>query len=329
MKPRPLRHIVMLAVPPVEELDIVGPWDVFATANDVCGGNEPEYKIELVTAGRTLSFVGDSGLRLSATRHYRAIKNEIDTLIVPGGTGPQSGRDPAVLAWLLNRSGRVRRMVSICTGAFLLARSGLLDGKRVTTHWMSAKELARQHPSVIVEPDLIYVQDGGVYTSAGVTAGIDLALALVEEDLGSEVALQVARMLVLYLRRPGGQNQFSALLCAQKSDSTPLRELQVWMAENLRQDLSVDKLAFRISMSPRNFARVFVRESGTTPARFVENLRVEASRQLLEATKKDLEEIASRVGFSSAEVMRRAFQRHLGVSPSRYRERFANRAKRN
>lgn len=315
----------MLAVPPVEELDIVGPWDVFATANNALGRNGPEYSLELVTTGRMLSFTGDSGLMLSATRRYKEVKGELDTLIVPGGTGPQGARKPEVLAWLRETSKRVRRVTSICTGAFLLARAGLLDGMRVTTHWMFANELARQHPTLIVETDRIYIQDGRLYTSAGVTAGMDLALALIEEDLGSALALQVARTLVLFLRRPGGQNQFSALLSAQASDRKPLRELQVWMAENLRQNLSVDNLAFRVAMSPRNFARVFVREFGVTPACFVESLRIEASRRLLETTDKNVKEIAARVGFHSAEVMRRAFERNVGISPRKYREHFPRR----
>jgi transcriptional regulator GlxA family with amidase domain len=323
MKSRRLRRIIVLAVPPVEELDVVGPWEVFATANHALGRDGPAYSLELVTTGRMLSLAGDSGLILSATRHYRAVKGEIDTLIVPGGTGAQAMRKCEVLAWLREISKKARRTASICTGAFLLARAGLLDGKAVTTHWMFAKELARQYPKLRVEADRIYIQDGRLYTSAGVTAGMDLALALLDEDLGSALALQVARSLVLFLQRPGGQNQFSALLSAQASDLKPLRELQVWMAENLRQNLSVDQLASRVAMSPRNFARVFVREFGTTPAGLVENLRIEASRRILETTEKSLKEIAASVGFHSVEVMRRAFERNLGTSPKRYREVFA------
>ncbi len=211
---------------------------------------------------------------------------------------------------------------SICTGAFLLAEAGLLDGRRATTHWMFAKDFALRYPRVTVEPDRIYVRDSHVYTSAGVTAGMDLSLALVEEDLGSALALQVARALVLFLRRPGGQAQFSAVLSSQASEHKPLRELQVWMAENVRQDLSMENLASRVAMSPRNFARLFAREIGTTPAHFVEQLRVESARRELETTEKGLEQIAVVSGFKSAEVMRRAFLRCIGTSPSGYREHF-------
>lgn len=323
---RRLRRIVVLAVPPVEELDVVGPWDVFATANNALGPEGPHYALELVTTGPTLSFAGDTGLTLSATRHCRQLKGDIDTLIVPGGTGPQAMQKAAVRAWLRKVSRRARRIASVCTGAFLLADAGLLDGKRVTTHWRFAKELARRYPALIVEADRIYTQEGRFYTSAGVTAGMDLALALVEEDLGSAMALQVARTLVFFLRRPGGQNQFSALLSSPASGCKPLRELQVWCAQNLPQDLSVESLASRVAMSPRNFARVFVREFGATPAAFVENLRIDASRGFLETTPRGLKEIAASVGFHSAEVMRRAFQRNVGVSPERYRERFAQSA---
>jgi transcriptional regulator GlxA family with amidase domain len=261
---------------------------------------------------------------LSATRRYKAAKRDIDTLIVPDGSGPQASQRREVLVWLREISRKVRRVVSICTGAFLLARAGLLDGRRVTTHWKFANELARQYPKLTVEGDRIYIQDGQLYTSAGVTAGMDLALALVEEDLGSALALQVARTLALFLRRPGSQNQFSTLLSAQASDRKPFRELSVWVTENLQQNLSVDELAYRVAMIPRNFARVFVREFGTTPARFVENLRLEASRPMLQTTRKSAKEIAGAVGFHSAEVMRRAFERNIGISPTRHRELFAH-----
>jgi transcriptional regulator GlxA family with amidase domain len=317
------RRIVVLVVPPVEELDVVGPWEVFATANNALRGKRRPYEIELVTTGRELIFKGDSGLTLSADERHKSVKGSVDTLIVPGGNGPQAVRDGAILSWIRKFAGQARRVASICTGAFLLAEAGLLDGKRATTHWMFAEKLALQYPRITVEPDRIYVQDVRVYTSAGVTAGMDLALALVEEDFGSALALQVARALVLFLRRPGGQAQFSSLLSLQASEYRPLRELQVWIAENLKQDLSVENLAARVAMSPRNFARVFAREFGVTPAHFVENLRVEASRRELETTAKSLEEIATIVGFGSAEVMRRAFQRRIRTSPVDYRERFA------
>jgi transcriptional regulator GlxA family with amidase domain len=225
--------------------------------------------------------------------------------------------------WVRGVAKRARRVASVCTGAFILAEAGLLNGKRATTHWMFADKLGRQYPRVIVEPDHIYVRDGHVYTSAGVTAGMDLALALVEEDFGGTIALQVAQRLVLFLRRPGGQTQFSTLLSSQASENKPLHELQVWMAENLQEDLSINHLASRVAMSPRNFARAFVREVGVTPAHLTEQLRVEAARRELETTDRGLESVAARAGFGSAEVMRRAFQRCVGTSPSHYRERFS------
>jgi transcriptional regulator GlxA family with amidase domain len=321
---RASRYVVVLAVPPVEELDIVGPWEVFATTNNVLHDPRFAYQIELVSTKRKGSVIGDSGLRLSAMRYYRMVPRDIDTLIVPGGSGPIASREAAVLSWVRATARRVRRVASVCTGAFLLAQAGLLDGKRATTHWMFADEFRRRYPRIAVESDRIYIREGHIYTSAGVTAGMDLALALVEEDFGSAIALQVAQRLVLFLRRPGGQAQFSTLLSSQKSDNKPLRELQVWMAENLRQSLTVERLAFRVAMSSRNFARAFVREIGVTPARFVEQLRVEAARRELETTDHGLERIAARAGFSSAEVMRRAFQRCIGTSPNLYRDRFSS-----
>ena len=319
------RRVVVLAAPPVEELDIVGPWEVFTTANHVLQGRGRAYGIELVTTSRQRGLTGDSGLTLLANGYYNYLQGEVDTLIIPGGTGPQTMRDPVVLKWLQKMASKVRRMASICTGAFLLAEAGILNGRCATTHWMFARDLARRYPRVTVEPDRIYTQDGHIYTSAGVTAGMDLSLALVEEDLGSTVALQVARALVLFLRRPGGQSQFSALLSSQASEYKPLHKLQVWIAENVQQNLSVENLASQMAMSPRNFARVFAREIGVTPAHFVEEVRIESARRQLETTEKGLEEIAAASGFKSAEVMRRAFLRCVGTSPSAYREHFHRR----
>jgi transcriptional regulator GlxA family with amidase domain len=219
---------------------------------------------------------------------------------------------------------RVRRFGSVCTGAFILAEAGLLDGRRATTHWGSCALLAQRYPRVSVDPNPIFVRDGNVYTSAGVTAGMDLALALVEEDHGHEVALGVARELVLFLRRPGGQSQFSAQLAVQSADRAPLRDLQAWIADNLGGDLSVPALAAHAAMSPRNFARVFTQEVGVTPARFVEQARVEAACRRLEESANGVDAIAAECGFGSTESMRRAFLRRLRVPPSAYRHRFAS-----
>jgi transcriptional regulator GlxA family with amidase domain len=325
------RQIVFLAAPPIEELDAVGPWEVFATANNALPAETRAYEMHLLTTGRARTFAGDSRLKLTADRHYKSFSGPVDTLIIPGGSGPHKLCDHDVLNWLRLQSTRARRVVSICTGAFLLARAGLLDGKRATTHWKFARELSQQYPSVIVEEDCIYTQDSKtdpskndaskIYTSAGVTAGMDVALALVEEDLGGAIALKVAQSLVLFLRRPGGQAQFSTLLSSPAGDSWSLRDLMVWMAENLRRDLSVESLASRAAMSPRNFARVFGREVGTTPARFVEQLRIESARRSLETGSRSLDEVAASAGFPSAELMRRAFHRSLGISPGVYRDR--------
>jgi transcriptional regulator GlxA family with amidase domain len=218
---------------------------------------------------------------------------------------------------------RVRRLASVCTGAFLLAEAGLLDGRRATTHWSACAALARRYPRVRVDPDPIFVRDGAVVTSAGVTSGMDLALALVEEDHGREVALGVARWLVLFLKRPGGQAQFSAQLSSQLASRQPIQELQAWIVENVHRDLSVAVLAARAGMSPRNFARVFTREVGATPALFVETARVEAARRRLEEDGgRGIEAVAAECGFGSAETLRRAFLRRLRVNPADYRARF-------
>jgi transcriptional regulator GlxA family with amidase domain len=244
---------------------------------------------------------------------------------VAGGRGiREAAHDPDVVAWVRRASGRARRTTSVCTGAFALAAAGLLDGRRATTHWASCDALQREYPAVMVDPEPIYVRDGDIATSAGVTAGMDLALALVDEDHGSAVALEVARWLVLFLRRPGGQAQFSAGLAAQVAVREPLRELQGWMADHLDADLSVGALAARAHMSPRTLARAFKREVGLTPASYVEALRVERARGALESTDLPVEAVARQCGFGTVETLRRAFGRRVGVAPAAYRDRFRN-----
>jgi transcriptional regulator GlxA family with amidase domain len=224
--------------------------------------------------------------------------------------------------WVRAMAPRVRRLGSVCSGSFVLAEAGLLDGRRATTHWEWCATLAERYPAVTVASDPIFVRDGKIYTSAGVTAGMDLALALVEEDHGRELALEVARQLVMFLRRPGGQSQFSAQLAAQTADREPLRDLQSWISEHPEADLSVPALARRVAMSPRNFARVFTREVGMTPARFVESVRVEAARRRLEESASGVDSVAAACGFGTAESMRRAFLRIVRVPPAAYRHRF-------
>jgi transcriptional regulator GlxA family with amidase domain len=321
---RQVLRVVVLASPPAEALDIVGPIAVFDAVNRLRTSRQlaPRYQIELLSTARKRLIAGDSGLALLAHGHYRALRGHVDTLLISGGSGVMQGHSAAVLAWLRQCAGRVRRLCSICTGAFLLAEAGLLQGRQATTHWLWAPQLAAQYPAVTVKPHPIWIQDGYIYTSAGVTAGMDLALALVEEDCGNAMALEVARVLVMFLRRPGGQAQFSVSLSTQTSARKSLHELQSWIAENLAQDLSVAALASHVAMSPRHFARVFTQELGITPARYVEHARLEAARRQLELTEKSQEEIAAGCGFGSAELLRRAFLRRLDSTPGRYRRLF-------
>jgi transcriptional regulator GlxA family with amidase domain len=240
---------------------------------------------------------------------------------VPGGHGTRNPA-PEIVAWLREHGPRATRLVSVCTGAALLAEAGLLDGRRATTHWAYCDTLARRHPAVEVDPDPIFVRDGHIATSAGVTSGIDLALALVEEDIGREAALAIARHLVVFLRRPGNQAQFSAQLAAQTAQREPLREVQHWITEHPGDDLSVERLAARARLSPRHFARAFQAETGTTPGRYVDRVRLEHARRLLEDTADGVEEISRACGYGTSEAMRRAFVKALGTSPAEYRRRF-------
>ncbi|HVO25946.1 MAG TPA: GlxA family transcriptional regulator [Candidatus Margulisiibacteriota bacterium] len=324
------RRVALVAYPDIQVLDVTGPLEVFArTARWLCEHGRratPAYTTELL-ATTSGTITASSGLRLGVDRRLREVRGRIDTLLVAGGSGARAAmQDALLLRWLRSMAPRVRRLGSVCTGAFVLAEAGLLDGRRATTHWRACAALARGYPQISVDPDPIFVRDGNLYTSAGVTAGMDLALALVEEDHGREVALQVARELVLFLRRPGGQSQFSTQLAVQAADREPLRELQAWIADHLDMDLSVPALAGRVAMSPRNFARVFTREVGVTPARFVEMARIEAVRRRLEESAHGVDAIAAQCGFGTAESMRRAFVRHLRVPPSAYRHRFTSTA---
>ena len=322
------RRVVIVAMPCREVVEVDGALDIFYAANQVLartGASDLGYAVEVVSPVTTVR--AWAGLRLVAERSYRAVRGAIDTLIVTGVDGPEDARrDQDLVRWLARTAPRVRRLVGLCTGSYVLAEAGLLDGRRATTHWMDCDELAQRYPNVTVERDPIYVLDRGVYTSAGSTAGLDLVLALVEEDLGRRVALQVAQRMVFFLKRPGGQAQFSALLSTQIAEREPLRDLQAWILEHPAADLSVDALARRVVMSPRNFFRVFVREFGMTPGRFVERVRVEAARRLLEETSRGVPDVAAACGFGSPETMRIAFRRTLGVSPKRYRSGFSTAA---
>ena len=315
-----MRRIAILAFDGVQNLDVTGPFEVFSTANRLRGGNE--YSLEVV-APQARPLRTGSGLAIVPDRATSGVRGPLDTLLVAGGDGVlRATRDERLVRWVKRTAERSGRVASVCTGAYMLAAAGLLDGRRAATHWASAKDLARRHPDIEVDPDSIYVRDGDVWTSAGVTAGMDLALALVEEDLGRATALETARWLVVFVKRPGGQSQFSSHLRAQVAERRPLRELQEWMAANLSSDLSVPALATRTAMSERNFARAFSHEVGMTPAAYVEALRVDHARLRLESTGQKLEAVALDCGFGTVETMRRAFHRRLGVGPAGYRERF-------
>ena len=315
------RTVLIIVFDGVQSLDVTGPLEVFSGANSHLAGHGsgPAYRIVVAGPGGTpvrtssgLTLVPGTDLRVAPAAH---------TLVVPGGEGTRSENEE-LTAWLRRHAPTARRITSVCTGAFLLARAGLLAGRRVTTHWAYAEALQRQFPGVNVDPEPIYVRDGCVVTSAGVTAGIDLALALVEEDIGREAALDVARHLVVFLRRPGGQAQFSAQLRAQLARRPPLREVQQWVTERPAEDLSVPRLAARAGLSPRQFARSFAAETGMTPGRYVDRVRLEAARRELEDTGAGVEQVARSCGYGTPETMRRAFIRALGVSPAGYRLRF-------
>ena len=313
------RRIIVVVVPPVDELDLVGPLQVFNSVNRLAGRSI--YTIEVVTSADRLTVEGEGGvLTFVARHHFSRVEGLCDSVLLVCGLSTRSVRDAALSLWLNRMAAEVRRLGAVCVGVFLLAEAGLLNGRRATTHWKFGRELAARYPGVRVEHDPLWVKDGNVYTSAGISAGIDLALAWVEEDCGAALAHEAARELVLFLRRPGGQPQVSVSLASQASEMASIRELQIWIAEHLEARLSVDDLADRMAMSVRNFERVFTREVGTTPSQYVLQMRVEAARRLLERTDGGLKRVASTTGFGSVDVMRRAFVRLLGITPRRYRE---------
>ena len=313
------RRVIVVAVPPVDELDLVGPLQVFNSVNRLAG--RTIYTIEVVTNADRLTVEGEGGvLTFIARHHFNRVEGVCDSVLLVCGLSSRSVRDAALSAWLKKMAANVRRLGAVCVGAFLLAEAGLLNGRRATAHWRFGREMAARYPGVRVEHDPLWVKDGNIYTSAGISASIDLALAWVEEDCGAALAHEAARELVLFLRRPGGQPQVSVSLAAQASEMASIRELQIWIAEHLKTRLSVGDLAHRMSMSVRNFERVFTREVGTTPSQYVLQMRVEAARSQLECTNGGLKHVASAVGFGSVDVMRRAFVRLLGLTPGRYRE---------
>jgi transcriptional regulator GlxA family with amidase domain len=317
------RRVCVLCYDGVELLDVAGPVNVFTAATRLV--TPGAYEVELIArAAGPVTTAG--GVELVARRAARSVRGAIDTLLVPGGTKVLGPDTRALYPDLTRLARRARRVAGVCAGAFLMAEVGLLDGRRAVTHWAGCDQLARRYPRCKIERDAIFVRDDRIWTSAGVTAGIDLALALLEEDHGSGAALTVARWLVMYLRRPGGQSQFSAPLSAQVVEREPLARLFDWIAAHLREDLSVPALARRVSMSTRNFNRVFVTETGVTPAAWVQKVRLEAARTALETSRRSVKEIAAACGFGQAEALHRVFRRALGTTPLEYRERFSPRA---
>lgn len=325
--PAAAHTVVVVAFDGCQLLDLAGPVEVLRAATRL--GADPPYET-LIASPRGRRVRSESGVALQADRSLAELargRKRFDTLVVVGGDGTRAARrDAQLIGDLTAVARRARRVTSVCTGSWLLAEAGLLDGYEATTHWSSCDALTERHPDVTVHSDRIYVHDRDRWTSAGVTAGIDLFLALVEDDHGADLAHQVAGWLVVFVRRPGGQSQFSAQLRSRPALTPSIADLQRWLADHLDEDLGVDTLADRAGMSPRSFARAFRRETGTTPAAHVEELRVEAARHLLEATELTITAIARRVGIKHAETLHRAFHRRLGTTPDRYRQHFGRRA---
>jgi len=321
---RPTREIVFCAYDGIQGLDLTGPWEVFHGANGVLDSVDatgPRYRLRLVsTDGRAI--VTESGLTI-ATEPAGAAPPSVHTLVIPGGFGARAASgDPQLIAAVRSLASHAQRIVTVCSGTFVAAAAGLADGKRVATHWARANALQREFPDVVVDPEPIYCRDGRLWSSAGVTAGIDLALAIVEDDHSAEVAQVVARWLVMFLRRPGGQSQFATPVWTERAEQVPVRHAQDLIDAEPGEDHRVGRLAAKVGMSERHFTRCFAAEVGATPAQYIAGVRVEAARRALETTTDTVDAIAARFGFGTAETMRRTFARRLGVSPDQYRQRF-------
>lgn len=317
------RRIGILGYDGIQALDLVGPAETFAAAPPRADG-VPEYEIVIIGLGRTRRFTSETGLTLMADAGPDT-RLRLDTLIVPGGCGMRTAPLAAsAAAFIKNRADRMRRIASVCTGAYGLAQTGLLDGRRVTTHWRFAADLQRRFPKLKVDADAVFIKDGQFYTSAGISAGLDLSLALIEEDCGPRAALGVARELVVYLKRPGGQRQFSEPLQYQLTSADRFADLVGWLAGALKEDLSVVRMAERACLSPRQFTRAFAAAFGMPPAAFVENLRLREATERLSVRRTSIAAVARSVGYASADVFRRAFERKFGIAPLEYRRRFAS-----
>ncbi|HEY2831635.1 MAG TPA: DJ-1/PfpI family protein [Sporichthyaceae bacterium] len=321
-----MRRVLIVGHPGALGMELLGVHDILQSANELArrAGTPEPYRVELATLdGSDITLW--TGLRLGPARNLRTTRIDIDTLIVIGGpSAHEVCADPVLAAAVRRVAGRARRTVSICTGSFILAAAGVLDGRRATTHWTMTDEFARRYPRIEVDPDRIFVQDGNVWTSAGVTSGFDLLLSLVESDIGPEAARTIAQILVLYLRRTGNQTQFSTQLANPLPTREPMRELQQYILANPAVDLSLAALAERMTMSQRHFARVFTAEFALSPGRYVEKVRLETARRLLESDCRDLSAAARAAGYGNPQAMRRAFTLALGISPTEYRRRFGD-----
>ena len=317
------KHIVIVGYDDITSLDLSGPLEAFTSAllEDSTGNPQPCYKVTIAALGAK-TFRSESGLQMTAACSLNSLRR-MDTLLIPGGRAMRlSPSGPRLADWISRRAGGIRRIASVCTGIFAVAATGLLDGRRVTTHWKFAAELARRFPALKIDANALYIRDGKYYTSAGITAGIDLSLALIEEDFGPQVALAVARELVVYMKRPGGQEQFSEPLKFQVASTSRFADLAAWMLGHLDADLSVEAMAEHMNLCPRQFSRRFRSEFNSSPAAFVQRLRLDEARKRLSAFGSTVEAVANSVGFHDPDSFRRAFQQHFGVAPSHYRSRF-------
>lgn len=324
------KHIVIIVPPMTSILDIAGPLDVFTKTidyiRDYVAADQVSYTMHVVSVSQTKTVQTSSGLPVVCEGDLSSVNYDVDTVLIAGKGAPEpdSVELQPLVNWLRLNAGKIRRICSICAGAYMLAEAGLLEGRRATTHWRNCDAMAKRYPQVVIEKDPIYVQDGNIYTSAGISTGMDLSLALVEEDFGRDVAVNIARILVLYLKRPGNQSQFSNILMHQKVDYEPIRLIQEWVLDHLEEDLTVEILAEKSMMSPRNFARVFLKETGITPAKYIEKVRLETARRRLEESHLTIDEISGECGIGNADGLRRLFLRHMKTTPSDYRKNFAS-----
>lgn len=327
--PSKIKHICFLVVPNATLLDITGPFEVFSQTLEylyVKEKNVPfSYQLHVLSINKKKNIHTASGMILHCSENIHTVDYLIDTLFIPGVPNSQTEQyklPGSVLQWLHKQSQKVRRLCSVCTGSFFLAEAGLLSGRKATTHWEKCATLSNNYPTIRVENNPIFLKDGNIYTSAGISSGMDLALTLIEEDFGKSFALDIARQMVLYLKRPGSQSQYSSVLSHQSTDYKPIQDICIWMNEHLHEAITVDSLSEKVSMSPRNFARIFVRETGITPARYIDKLRVETACRHLADTQLSLKEIADLCGLGSPDNMRKVFLKHIQISPTEYRRNF-------